>query len=941
MQTEVHRMPQEKKSRRNERKKGIKKERRERKKEYANAGAIIQEDIMDASLIIGVKRPSNIEELIPNKTYLFFSHTHKAQIDNMSLLDAIVEKNIKLIDYEKMVDTNGQRVIAFGKYAGVAGMINILHGLGLRFLALGHHTPFMNVGLAHNYRNSNVARQAIRDVGYQIALGLMPKSVGPLTFIFTGTGNVSQGAREVFNELPHEYVDAATLPKISKYGKLNKIYACVISREHHLLHKEKGVFDANDYDNHPDNFISSFSKTIAPYATVIVNGIYWAPNSPKLITIPAAKSLLQPCPSSSPSKATMGGGSTKKDSDSWAKSSPDVGDNAYFQGGCPPLPHKLLAICDISADPGGSIEFMSECTTIDKPFCLYDADQNKNTESYTGIGILVCSIDNMPTQIPIEATDFFGELLLPFIPDMLKLSTSKVPLEKIEISTVIKNAIIASDKKLTPNFAYIQELRNVQKQTFKSSGKKPKILILGAGYVCGPVVEYLSRENSYEITIVSPWQKELQRVVETTCGKDKVRASNLNPTVLDIDKQKHKLEDLIKESDIVVSLLPFTYHPSIANLCIKHKRNMVTTSYVSPDMRLLQDKIKEANICIVNECGLDPGIDHMLAMEIFDDIKEKRKQLIEFSSFCGGIPAPEFANNPLRYKFSWFPKGVLLNSLSGCKYLKDQKVVEIPPDGSIINSPWDYTELPAYNLESFPNRDSTVYVKEYDIPSVRTLIRGTLRYKGFCNVIKGFHQMGLFDQFTLPILHPSAPSLTWKSLMCNILGKPSDIMADTLENFVYEKVGDSKRVQAFEELGMLSDQVKVDKKVTLLDTVSNYLAQTLSYGKNEKDMIILRHNFVIYKEPNNPLEKELKTVTLIVYGEPNGHTAMAKTVGFPCGIAVKMILEGEIQGKGLILPLTREIYKPILDRLMKEGIAAKTETKMISTSSHTQKHIVG
>ena len=158
---------------------------------YANVGAKIQEDITEASCIFGVKQVP-IDALISNKTFCFFSHTIKAQPDNMDLLDAMLEKNVRCVDYETMCDASGGRVVAFGKYAGIAGMIDILHGIGLRLLALGHHTPFMHIGQAHNYRNSHHARQGIRDAGYEISLDMMPKSIGPMTFVFTGSGNVSQ-----------------------------------------------------------------------------------------------------------------------------------------------------------------------------------------------------------------------------------------------------------------------------------------------------------------------------------------------------------------------------------------------------------------------------------------------------------------------------------------------------------------------------------------------------------------------------------------------------------------------------------------------------------------------------------------------------------------------------------------------------------------------------
>ncbi|GFO42770.1 alpha-aminoadipic semialdehyde synthase, mitochondrial [Plakobranchus ocellatus] len=446
-------------------------------KEYSDIGAVILEDMSEASLIMGVKQVP-VDCLVRDKTYAFFSHTIKAQADNMPLLDAILEKNIRLIDYEKMVDENGARVVAFGKYAGVSGMINILHGMGLRLLALGHHTPFMHIGPSHNYRNTEMARQAVRDAGYEIALGRMPRSVGPMTFIFTGSGNVSQGAQEVFQELPHEYIGPEHLPKVAAQGSTNKLYACVVSRDDHYTRKEGGKFDAEEFEQHPERYASTFSHNIAPYASCIINGIYWAVGAPRLITIPEAKTLLRPTDAP------------------WLPSSP----------GCPHLPHRLLAICDISADPGGSIEFMKECTTIDRPFSLYDAEQNVDKESFAGDGVLICSIDNMPAQIPREATEYFGSLLLPYVNDMLA-SDPQSSFEDYKCNPIVKNAVIASNGKLTPNYEYIADLRT--KCSLRSSHKAKlsvggeRVLVLGAGYVSAPAVEYLTRTKSTSVTIVT------------------------------------------------------------------------------------------------------------------------------------------------------------------------------------------------------------------------------------------------------------------------------------------------------------------------------------------------------------------------------------------------------------------------------------------------------
>ncbi|BFZ08759.1 hypothetical protein BsWGS_11797 [Bradybaena similaris] len=859
-------------------------------KEYADHGAIIQENMSEASVIIGVKQVP-IDTLMRDKTYAFFSHTIKAQADNMPLLDAILEKNIRLIDYEKMVDENGARVVAFGKYAGVAGMINILHGMGLRLLALGHHTPFMHIGPSHNYRNSEMARQAVRDAGYEIALGRLPKSIGPLTFVFTGSGNVSQGAQEVFQELPYEYVEPTYLPKVASQGSLNKLYACVVSRDDHYKRKDGGSFNAEEFELHPERYASSFSHNIAPYASCIINCIYWAVGAPRLITIPEAKILLQPHDSP------------------WLPSSP----------GCPKLPHRLLAICDISADPGGSIEFMKECTNIDKPFSLYDAEQNVDKESFAGDGVLICSIDNMPAQIPREATEYFGSLLFPYIEELIK-SDAKVPFEEYDCSPVVKNAVIASNGKLTPNFEYIRDLRlrsqSVQKAKRKKSGER--VLILGAGYVSGPVVEYLARESKTGITVASQFQEELDNTRRVS--------PNVDTVLMDLGPGFDELEKVIKDCDLVISLLPYTFHPEVAKSCIKYHKNMVTASYISPAMRELHKAAKDAGITIMNEVGVDPGIDHMLAMQCFDEVHRAGGKVTSYICYCGGIPAPENSGTPLRYKFSWYPKGVLMNVMSAAKYLKDGELIEIPGKGGLLDAVEDLTFLPGLNLEGFPNRDSTAYVKEYGIESARTIIRGTIRYKGFTEGVRGLIALGLFETDQHSQLHPSGPEITWKEFMCSKFNKSGDILEDTLKDLILDKLGgDHYKLQSVVRLGLIDDDL-IDKRGTPIDTLSNYLAKRLAYGTNERDMILMRHDIEIVWGDG---KKEQRCIDFVNYGDLGGFSAMAKTVGLPTGIAARMILNGEIQTKGVCAPLAMETYQPILQRLKKEGIYATERNELL------------
>ncbi|KAG8577484.1 hypothetical protein GDO81_010195 [Engystomops pustulosus] len=483
-------------------------------KDYIKAGGILQEDISEASLIVGVKRPPE-EKLLPKKTYAFFSHTIKAQEANMSLLDEILKQEVRLIDYEKMVDHRGMRVVAFGQWAGVAGMINMLHGLGLRFLALGHHTPFMHIGMAHNYRNSSQAVQAVRDAGYEIALGLMPKSIGPLTFVFSGTGNVSKGAQEIFNELPCEFVEPHELKEVSKNGDLRKVYGTVLSRHHHLVRKTDGVYDPVEYDKNPELYTSRFNTDIAPYTTCLINGIYWDPHTPRLLNRRDAQRLLAP-----------------------------VKSGAVVTEGCPELPHKLLAIGDISADTGGSIEFMTECTTIDMPFCMYDADQHIIHDSVEGNGILMCSIDNLPAQLPIEATEYFGDLLFPYIEEMLMSDASK-PLDQENFSPVVRDAVIASNGTLTPKYKYIQKLRESREYAqLMTVGSKKRILVLGSGYVSEPVISYLTRDPNVEITAVSDNKDQVDHLAK--------KYSNTTPLEMDVSKSEEKLSSLVRKHQLVV-----------------------------------------------------------------------------------------------------------------------------------------------------------------------------------------------------------------------------------------------------------------------------------------------------------------------------------------------------------------------------------------------------
>ncbi|GBM72861.1 Alpha-aminoadipic semialdehyde synthase, mitochondrial [Araneus ventricosus] len=542
--------------------------------------------------------------------------------------------------------------------------------------------------------------------------------------------------------------------------------------------------------------------------------------------------------------------------------------------------------------------------------------QEKN--SFSGPGVLVCSIDNMPTQLPLEATDYFGYLLYPYMESILSSDASK-PLENHNFGETVKGAIIASNGKLTQNFEYIQELRNDSTSQMKARSMaqkaSKKVLVLGAGYVAEPLIDYLTKDQTIHVIIGSSLQNQ---------GEALVKSENAEHVVLDVTTGRGSLDKLIEDSNLVISLLPYSLHPSIAERCIKHKVNMVTASYLTPEMKSLHEAAMDAGITVVNEVGLDPGIDHLLAMECFDEIKLNGGKITSFVSFCGGLPAPEYSDNPLRYKFSWNPRGVLLNTLSVAKYLEDGKVVEIPSGGALMDHTRSIDYLPGFNLEGYPNRDSTVYTDLYNIQSAHTVLRGTLRYKGFADVMKALHKLGLLSDEPHPCLHSKGPEITWKQFLCTLLGQQDqEMLTPNLKNLIYDVIGKSEaQVAAIERLGILAEEPVV-KCSTPLDTMTHFLANKLAIQKGERDVIILRHNIGI-QWPDN--KNEMRTIDFVVYGDKDGYSAMAKTVGYPAAIAAKMVLENEIQTRGMVVPMVPEIYKPMLMRLKQEGISSLEHT---------------
>ena len=369
----------------------------------------------------------------------------------------------------------------------------------------------------------------------------------------------------------------------------------------------------------------------------------------------------------------------------------------------------------------------------------------------------------------------------------------------------------------------------------------------------------------------------------------------------------------------------------MVNSAIRNKKDVVTTSYRSPAMMELNEKAKEAGITVLNEIGLDPGIDHLYAVKTIDEVHRHGGQVKSFLSYCGGLPAPEASDNPFGYKFSWSARGVLLALRNDAKFWQDGKMREVPGK-DLMDSARPYHIYPGYNFFAYANRDSTPFRESYNIPEAQTVIRGTLRYGGFCEFVRTLVDMGFLSTDSLPIL--DAKNLdppTWANATKEILGassnKESDLVWAVSSKTQFKTTEEKDQVVAgLRWLGIFSDSKKIEPRGTPLDTLCATLEPKMMYEPGERDFVMLQHKFEIEWKDG---AKETRTSTLCEYGEPQapGSTScMARLVGVPCAIATLMVLGGEIDQKGILAPLDEALASKIRDKLEPKGIKMVEKT---------------
>jgi alpha-aminoadipic semialdehyde synthase len=383
--------------------------------EFTAAGAKIVDDVRKAPVIFGVKEMP-IDYFEDEKTYIFFSHTIKGQEYNMPLLKKMVEKKINLFDYERVADDEGKRLIFFGKFAGLAGMINSLWSLGQRLMEYGIETPFLKIKQAHNYNSLEEAKKVISDVGEEITKHGLPAELTPLTIGFTGYGNVSNGAQEIAALLPIKEVTPKELLTLSERNDLpNNVLYKVIFKEGDMSvpKKEDGIFELQDYYKHPEKYKGIFEKYL-PHLTILMNCMYWDERYPRIVTKEWIK-------------------------EAFSKETP-----------------KLTVIGDVTCDPDGSVEITHKGTEIEDPVFVYNPDTENATMGFQGKGILVMAVDILPSELPRESSIGFSNALLKYIKPIAEADYS-LSFEELNIPGPIKNSMILHKGNFTPDYEYMKE----------------------------------------------------------------------------------------------------------------------------------------------------------------------------------------------------------------------------------------------------------------------------------------------------------------------------------------------------------------------------------------------------------------------------------------------------------------------------------------------------
>jgi saccharopine dehydrogenase-like NADP-dependent oxidoreductase len=435
------------------------------------------------------------------------------------------------------------------------------------------------------------------------------------------------------------------------------------------------------------------------------------------------------------------------------------------------------------------------------------------------------------------------------------------------------------------------------------------ILVIGAGRSAASLISYLLDNSTKEGWMINLGDINLELVNERIGSH-----ANARGFVFDaVNEEQRQVE--IEKADIVISMLPARFHLLVVKDCIRFKKHVITPSYVSEEMHALDQEAKDAGIIIMNEIGLDPGIDHMSAMKVLDEIRSNpENKLTCFESFTGGLIAPESDNNPWHYKFTWNPRNVVLAGQKGAvKFIQEGTYKYIPYHKLFTRT--EIIEVEGHGkFEGYANRDSLKYRSIYGLKDIPTIFRGTLRGVGFCRAWDVFVQLGCTDDsYTIE----GSENMTFRAFFNLFLAyNPFDRVE--LKLMHYLKIDhDNPIMEKLTWLGIFEDTIIGIPDASPAQILQYMLELKWSLEEDDKDMIVMWHKFGYQ---HNGIDKEINS-SMVVKGDTDIQTAMAKTVGLPVAIATKMILNGTIQSRGVQLPISKQIYEPILKELELYGIA--------------------
>ncbi len=433
-----------------------------------------------------------------------------------------------------------------------------------------------------------------------------------------------------------------------------------------------------------------------------------------------------------------------------------------------------------------------------------------------------------------------------------------------------------------------------------------KVAILGAGYVVKPMVDYFIDICKYEVIIATRTVSKAEKVIA-----GRALGTSVSWTIDQVDV----LEKIIEGVEVVVAMTPRSTHTVVAKLCLKHKTTMITTDFKHPGIACFDEEAKKQETLILTELGEDPGLDNMGLKQMIDEAHSEGGKITRIDSYGAGIPSFEFNRNPWGYKFSWDPNGLMRSAVSPATYQVDGKVIE-------VSKKFEHHRLVDVHgigtFETYPSSDSTRYIKEFGLDKNISIYKGLLRFIGYCNTMTNLLKTKLIENTE----EKNFESKTYSQFIAELINSSTteDVKLKFAKSINMETNDDF--IKKLDWIGLFENvQISINSG-TNSNLLVDLMLKKMAYEPYEKDMIIV-HNEIIVEFPN---KKEKRISSMLNEGIPYGDSAMARAVSLPPALATKLILDGKIRSKGVCMPLTKEMYQPILTEMETFGFSFKKET---------------